>query len=395
MKWLRWTAACSAGVVALVGAFGLLLARMLRIGGLEPETDRGPDPHDLEVVDLTDATITLRAAARRPRNAADEPGVWGIESIHGYDQVGAVLERRGHDIVREYLPVQSATRLGDLVRMDTFAHPADPHTAHGLGFEHVRIPSTLGELPAWLVPGRSDTWVILVHGKGANRREALRIIPVLHAAALPCLAITYRNDVEGPSDPDGRYAYGRTEWEDLEAAAHYALSNGAERLLIVGYSMGGGITLSFMARSPLAERVAGLVLDAPMLDLRTTVSHGAAQLGLPVRFLAVSNRIASARYGLQWDELDYASRAGHLRVPILLFHGDADRVIPVALSDAFAAANPELVTYERVAAAGHVRSWNVERERYEAAVREFIGRVAGTLGEAEKASPKQRDRKSP
>jgi uncharacterized protein len=395
MKWIAWTTAVLAAALALTAALGLAIARMLRTGGLEPSGDRAPDAHDVEVVDLTETTITLRRAARRPRNAPDAPGVWGVESIRGYDQVGAIVERRGHDIVREFLPVQHAIRAGDLVRMDAFAHPGDPHSAHGLGFEHVRISSPLGELPAWLVPGRADTWAILVHGKGANRREALRIIPVLHAAALPCLAITYRNDVDAPADPGVHYGYGRTEWEDLEAAARYALSNGAERLLIVGYSMGGAITMSFMARSALAERVAGLILDAPMLDLRTTVAHGASQLGLPVPFLAVSNRIAAARYGLKWDELDYKTSTGHLRVPILLFHGDADTIIPVSLSDAFAAANPGLVTYERVANAGHVQAWNVERERYEAAVREFIGRVAGTHPGGKTPAPKKRGRKSP
>jgi uncharacterized protein len=51
--------------------------------------------------------------------------------------------------------------------------------------------------------------------------------------------------------------YGLTEWRDLAAAAQYALARGARRLLLVGYSMGGAIVVSFLEHSPLAARVAG------------------------------------------------------------------------------------------------------------------------------------------
>ena len=50
-------------------------------------------------------------------------------------------------------------------------------------------------------------------------------------------------------------------------------------------------------------------------------------------------------------------------------------MIPVALSDAFADAHPELVTYVRVEGAGHVHAWNVDRPRYETAVRIFLATV--------------------
>jgi pimeloyl-ACP methyl ester carboxylesterase len=235
-------------------------------------------------------------------------------------------------------------------------------------------------MPAWFVPGELDTWAICVHGKGANRRETLRSLAVLQRAGLPCLAVTYRNDIECARDNDGFYAYGRSEWEDLEAAARYALSNGAERLIICGYSMGGAITMSFMARSALAGRVAGLILDAPMLHFERTVQHGAARLGVPLRLLAVSNRIVSARYGLDWGELDYLTNVQHLGVPVLLFHGEADPTIPVALSDELADRLGGQVTYVRVPEAGHVRAWNLAPERYEAALSEFLQAVAGAEG---------------
>jgi uncharacterized protein len=48
----------------------------------------------------------------------------------------------------------------------------------------------------------------------------------------------------------------------------------------------------------------------------------------------------------------------------------------VAVSEALAAARPDLVTLERFGGDGHVESWNVDRARYERAVRAFLERVA-------------------
>ncbi|MCK4828870.1 alpha/beta hydrolase, partial [bacterium] len=64
---------------------------------------------------------------------------------------------------------------------------------------------------------------------------------------------------------------GLTEWKDLEGAAKYAAERGAEKLILVGYSMGGAIVTNFLYRSPLAGKVLGAILDAPMLDLNATI----------------------------------------------------------------------------------------------------------------------------
>lgn len=363
-------------VAAALGA-SLLLARVFHRHGLDSAIDREPDPLDLEVLDLTQATITLRPAGGRFRINPAVPGTWGLECERGYDEVGPVIERRADGaVVREFRRVQSAVEPGDLVRLDPYVHPVDPAIAHGLPFEEVVIRARAGAFPAWSLNGQLGTWAVFVHGKGAGRREVLRVLPLVHAAGLPSLVISYRNDPEADPGTAGRYQYGAGEWEELEAAVSWAIEKGATGVVIFGYSMGGAIAMSFMRRSHLAGYVRGLVLDAPMLHLRRTIAHSAGQMRIPVRFLAVSDRVTGRLYDLKWHELDYLSETGHLRVPVLLFHGDADTVIPVGTSDAFAEARPDIVTYHRVPGAGHVRSWNTDREGYEAALEEFLARTA-------------------
>ena len=78
------------------------------------------------------------------------------------------------------------------------------------------------------------------------------------------------------------------------------------------------------------------------------------------------------RFGIDWRALDYLDRVDEIGVPVLLFHGEEDRLIHQRLSDRFASARPDLVTYVRVADAGHVRAWNVDAERYKARVQDFL-----------------------
>jgi pimeloyl-ACP methyl ester carboxylesterase len=266
------------------------------------------------------------------------------------------------------------------VRLDSFVYEGNPLSAHGIPFEDVVIEGALGPMPAWLVPGTGDTWAVMIHGKGANRRETLRILPVLAAMGLNCLAITYRNDEEAPDSHDRSYGYGRHEWEDLESAVRFVTARGARHIILYGFSMGGSISLAFLVKSSLAGVVTGLILDSPVLDLRETVAHGAAQAGIPRVVRAYGHQFVSRRYGFDWDEVDYLKRTASFEPPILLIHGDADGMVPVTTSDHLAAALPELVTYLRVPDAGHVLSWNVDHDRYETAVREFLSNLLPAMG---------------
>ena len=377
----RWkvalVAAAAAALLALAGLIGAgwYYSDLLRGGALEP--DRDPDEPDLRVVAQGDGRVTLQATERASKDGDwTKDGVFGLEWEGGYGQVGAILEIDDEQVVREFSPLQGAPEVGDLVRLDSFAFPGDPQQAHGIPFQEVTFASRLGEFPAWFVEGSRDTWAIFVHGKGANRREALRMLPTVAELGFPSLIITYRNDVEAPAGPDGFYRFGQTEWEDLQAAAEYAFQHGADKLVLVGYSMGGAIVVKFLYQSPLAERVLVAILEAPMLDLAATIDWGARGQGAP-GFLSVTGRtIAGLRFNVDWSEVDYLRRADDLAVPILLIHGDEDPTVPVATSDALAEARPDIVTYVRVAGTGHVRAWNTDSAAYKTFVREFLERVA-------------------
>ena len=369
-------AASILAVACIAAAVLLFLARMLRRVAFDIRTE--PYPLDLDVAAVGDGAITLRAngRTRKPtRRDWGQNGVFGLETATAFHTIGPLQRVTANEMTFAHTPGRGTIAPGDAARLEMFVYEGDPQSAHGIPFEEVTVHGPLGPMPAWQTPGDHDTWAILTHGKGSSRMEGLRILPTLRAAGFPTLTITYRNDFEAPRCHTHFYSYGRHEWEDLEAAVRYARANGARRVLLIGWSMGGAISLSFMLRSAEASAVCGLVLDAPVLHFAETVAHGARILGLPTAILPASNRVASLRYKVHWGELDYLARAHEIALPILLFHGDDDRTVPISTSDALAQAFPGHVTYERFADTGHCLAWNVDPARYESALAAFLTEI--------------------
>ncbi len=350
---------------------GWVFASQFEDGALRVKHE--PHKYEVEVVALDTGRITLRSLVGA--DLGKEPGTIAIEWPGGYGRIVELAESGAKEVAGNYVNVEGTLALGEHVRVDQFAFFGDPSRAHGIDFSEITFASPLGPLDAWHVNGADDTWVIFVHGHRSRQGESLRMLPVVTGAGLPSLVIAYRNDAGAPVDPTGYHQFGLTEWEDLHAAAQYALDNGASDLVLVGHSMGGGIVASFLYESPLAARVAGAILDAPMLDLGPAIDLAARRRRLPGFVGNLAQWIAGWRFGVDWDAMDYLKRADELSAPILLFHGDADETIPVSVSDRLAAARPDLVKYVRVAGAPHVGSWNADPETYEREVRDFLLRV--------------------
>ncbi|HEY8467465.1 MAG TPA: alpha/beta fold hydrolase [Solirubrobacterales bacterium] len=350
-------------VVAAVAVMGWRYSSLVLVPNHEP------GPFDVKVLAVEGDRITLERDADTER-----PGTYGLDWRDGHAIVGRVLAARGDTVTRRLRAVEGRLEPGTEVELDPHVWEGDPRRTIGLEFDEVEIEGELGPMPAWQVdpPRPSDAWAIFVHGLNGTREAALRVLPTLRRAGLTALAITYRNDEGAPPSPDGKHHLGLEEWRDLEAAARYALERGAERLVLIGYSMGGAIVTQFAERSELADRVAALVLDSPALSWKPVLDYGATELGLP-ELAAVPVRWAIAlRIDVDWDQLDALQHTGELSLPTLLFHGTEDTVVPIELSEEYARALPEHVTYYHVPRAGHVESWNVDPAAYEGRLRAFL-----------------------
>jgi uncharacterized protein len=324
---------------------------------------------DVAVLEVGEGTVTL---ARTPSSA--QPGVWGLQGEDWYARVGDVVAQDDGAVTREAVPFPDEPVAGDLALIDGYAFASGAEEVPGVDLERVTVPGPLGDYPAWHAPGEASTWAILVHGRGARIEEGFRALPSFASAGLPALVVSYRNDAGAPAAPDGRYGLGWTEWEDVAAAIDWAAARGARDVVLFGSSMGGAI-VGNLEREGAPLPVRGMVLDAPVVDWDLPIDAAARERGVPTALTPLAQVVATARTGIRWGALSLLERADDLAVPILLFHNDADDTVPVAGSDALAAARPDLVTYVRVPGSGHVNAWNVDPDAYDAAVTAFLGEL--------------------
>lgn len=359
-----WGLGVGAGLGAASAGIGWFYSSVL----LDP-TQRPVYPERVLAVD--GSSITLVAT-----RLAAQPGTWGLRWTEGLAVIGEVTATRPREIVRTLLggdrPVVGAAAV-----IDTGPYDPDP-SARGLAFETVDVATPLGPSPAWLVPATGDTWVVMVHGRGGSRREALRVLPTLHGLGFPVLVPTYRNDVEAPASPDGRYHLGDTEWLDVEAAVEFARERGARRIVLFAWSMGASITAAFLDRSPHATAVVAMLWDAPLVDWRATLRLQARNRRLPPGLTAFATSATRMRIGIDFDHFDLRRRPPSVRPPTLIVHSTEDTAVPVGPSRALAAVGPSLdwpIEYLEVPDVEHTGAWNADPEAYEKAVLTFLERV--------------------
>lgn len=265
-----------------------------------------------------------------------------------------------------------------------------PTTAHGLATEEVEVGSPVGPMPAWLVRSHddrgaeSDTWAILVHGHGATRGEALRALPLLHALGITTLTITYRNDTGAPDSADRMMHLGAAEWEDAEAAVEHALAHGARRVVLMGWSMGGGIVLRTSVLSAHRDEIAALVLDSPAVDWRDILVYHATALKAPPAMRRLALWMMTSRLGarmvrlhepLALHEMRPEFYARTLRHRTLLLHAMDDTTVPPGPSRRLADLRGDLVRFVPFPGASHTREWNRDPQRWERTVARHLVEV--------------------
>ncbi|WP_201365768.1 alpha/beta hydrolase [Dictyobacter formicarum] len=325
----------------------------------------------IPVTALDGQTITLQSTKNTRRQ-----GVFGITGADGQAIVGPILSSESEAVTRQLVHSTGTLRPDSKVAWNTTVYGGLLKDSLELTIQDVRIPSALGDLPAWFVTGTQETWAILVHGASGTREQGLRFFRTLTDLGFPILDITYRCDEGAPASADGLTHLGDTEWQDLEASVVYALEQGAKHILLYGISLGGTIVELFLDRSSHAHAVQAVVLDSPVLNWRATLNALVKKNHLPGFIAGITEKIISMRTSVQLATFDHV---GKNQISTLLFHGINDATAPIAISDAFASTHAN-VTYHRVPEADHTQCWNANSEFYEVELRKFLTQVETLVG---------------
>jgi len=187
-------------------------------------------------------------------------------------------------------------------------------------------------LLSWYLPGHPGRPVILYfHGNGGHIGHRIERLLRFAREGYGVLMPEYRGYGGNPGAPseNGFYADARAALTFLE---HEAVT--PNRLVLYGESLGSGVAVEFAAR----HEVAGLILEAPF----TSVAE-VAQCHFPY--------VPAARMVI--DRFDSRSRIGRVSAPILVLHGERDRIVPVRFGRALFNAAPDPKEGWFVPEAGH------------------------------------------
>lgn len=173
----------------------------------------------------------------------------------------------------------------------------------------------------WWVPGRDKTVPVIVwfHGNSGHIGERAGRARYFIDAGYGVLLAGYRYNAGAGGDPSeaGLLADGR-------AAVEFVRAQGVrtDRIILYGESLGTGVATAMATE----YRAGGLVLDMPYSSIADVARE--RYWFLPVRLLLR-------------DTFDSASRMAQVRSPVLVIHGERDRVIPVEFGRKLFDAAPE------------------------------------------------------
>ncbi|MGH3373471.1 MAG: alpha/beta hydrolase [Actinoallomurus sp.] len=236
----------------------------------------------------------------------------------------------------------------------------EPLTLHAM--DGVRID-------AGYTAGVGDLCVVLVHGFTGNWRQpnTRRI-----AARLSQVGAVIAIDLRGHGRSGGLSTVGDREVLDVDAAVRHARHLGYERVALVGFSLGGMISIRHAALIGGVEAVVSVSAPSrwyyrdtkPMRQAHWAIERPAGRLAVR---LARHTRVASKRWEEE-PEAPYRVADRISPVPFLVVHGDADPFLPAEhgrlLYDS--AAEPRELWME--SGFGHAEG---------AATPELIGRISG------------------
>ena len=376
------------GVLASSGALlaGVAAAAYFARQVVVPRYSRHEDLDVRAVHTNGDGSLKIELPATEQTRAPGRYSFW-FEQGTGHARLGPVVD--SHSYRNTVVRVVERVDSGDLKHAKAgiwsgyvFSNPEQL----GLPYQDVEIPVENGVAPAWRFDPpagvkASGGWAIHIHGMGGKRAGTLRGIPVARRLGLTSLVVSFRNDGDAPPSYDRRYNLGQGEWRDVDAGINYAISNGAERIVLFGWSLGASIALQAADLSPSSSRVAGMVLDAPVFDWRRTLAANAKAAGLPRPLVHLGFTILRSM-ALRWvtglaepiclDSLDWLARATELNKPVLVLHGEYDETTPFEASKQAASLRPDLVRLVEFESKGHSLEWNVDPEKWERSVEEWF-----------------------
>ena len=224
----------------------------------------------------------------------------------------------------------------------------------GLAHEEVRIPTSDGGMVHgyFVYPaGTPRAYLLFSHGNAGNITGRLFVADELVQRGMAVLLYDYRGYGQSPGTPSeaGLYA-------DAEAAYAWLVARAgtADRVVLYGRSLGGGVSWEMAVRHPEAG---GIITDATF----TSVPDMAGRL-VPLPFIGKLVR----------TRMDNRSHVAEVALPKLLMHGTEDELIPFDMGEELHERAAPPVEFVPIPHAGHNDTMAPDPALYYGAMERFV-----------------------
>jgi uncharacterized protein len=260
----------------------------------------------------------------------------------------------------------------------------------GLPFEALTVPTVGGaQLPAWWIPARDGARgpaVLLIHGWESARDRTLPNAQILHAIGFHVLTLDVRGHGANPLEdlPLTAGEFGA----DALAGVHALLErDDVTAVGVLGHSMGGiGALLAAAAEPRVGAAIAASAPADPYRLTRQTFRLAHLPLPGPLAYpLAwLTTHVFLIPRGHTVESVSAARAIETYRGPVLLIHGDADRVVPFShlerlerVAEKRRARHPDAAPVEILVIPGGEHSWLYEVADYRGTVARFLTTALG------------------
>src|SRR5438874_696990 len=217
------------------------------------------------------------------------------------------------------------------------------------------VDGARSNLPQPPPPSRTSPGLLWFYGNGENIAAIWPLVRTFQPPGTAVLVLDY---------PGYGGSGGRATESALYAAADAAYAALVTRpdvdprhIYVYGRSLGSAPATYTAAHRP----VAGLILESPFTNAAAMAKR---HYGLLPRFLLHLS-------------LDNIANVRRVHCPILLFHGDADRLVPTAMGMTVAAAAAGPVEVVLIHGAGHNDTYDIGGRAYREKLWEFVGGQGG------------------
>ncbi|NGZ77466.1 alpha/beta hydrolase [Saccharibacillus alkalitolerans] len=258
---------------------------------------------------------------------------------------------------------------------------SNPKQAVNMDYKDVTFPAADGSriMQGWYIPAddaESKKTIVLSHGYGANREETwipmYDIANYAHRLNFNVIMFDYGFASHGSKEVA---TGGKKETQQLLGAVQYAKQNGAEQVVVWGFSMGGGTALQ---SALISDDIDAMILDSAFLLQPDTLYHNIRQnISLPRHpSLEILQMLFPILNGTSLHQIPYREvEQKDYPIPIFFIHGTEDTKAPYQIAEQLAAnqTNP------------NSRSWIVQNSHHELIFREhpreYLRRVSNFLGD--------------